>query len=87
MNWIRCADRISISISNIRYADRITISSSNFRSGDRILRPHDATGGAAMKTIKLQHNKPNNSNNHNFRYFEKYCIFLVSLSIAKQFLS
>ena len=74
MNWIRSADRISISRSNIR-------------SADRILRSHDATGGAAMKTIKLQHNKPNNNNSHNFSHFEKNCILLVYLSITKQFLS
>ena len=74
MNWIRSADRISISRSNIR-------------SADRILRSHDATGGAVMKTIKLQHNKPNNNNSHNFSHFEKNCILLVCLSINKQFLS
>ena len=45
MNWIRSADRISVSRSNIR-------------SADRILRSHEATGGAAMKTIKLQHKRP-----------------------------
>ena len=100
MNWIRSADRITISRSNIRSADRITISRSNIRSADRIsisrsnirsadriLRSHDATGGAAMKTIKLQHNKPNNNNSHNFSHFEKNCILLVYLSITKQFLS
>ena len=53
MNWIWSADRISISRSSIRSADRITISRSNIRSADRILRSHDATGGAAMKTIKV----------------------------------
>ena len=87
MNWIQSADRISISISNIRYADQITISRSNIRSADRILRPHDATGGAAMNTIKLKHNKTNNNNSHNFSHFEKNCILLVYLSITKQFLS
>ena len=87
MNWIQSADRISISISNIRYADQITISRSNIRSADRILRPHDAKGSATMKTIKLQHNKPNNNNSHNFSHFEKNCILLVYFSVTKQFLS
>ena len=72
MNWIRSADRISISRSNIR-------------SADRILQSHDVTGGA--KTIKLQDNKPNNNNSNNFSHFEKNCILLVYLSITKQFLS
>ena len=87
MNWIRSADRISISISNVWYVDRITISRSNIRSADRTWRPHDATGGAAMKTIKLKHNKPNNNNSHNFSHFEKNCILLVYFSRTKQFLS
>ena len=100
MNWIRSADRISISRSNIRSADGITISRSNIRSvdritisrsniwsADRILRSHDATGGVTMKTIKLQHNKPNNNNSNNFIHFEKNCILLVYLPLTKQFLS
>ena len=84
---IRSADRICISRSNIRSVDRITISRSNIRSADRILRFHDATGGAAMKIIKLQHNKPNNNNSHNLSHFEKNCFLLVYFSITKQFLS
>ena len=37
-----------------------------------------------MKTIKLQHNKPNNNNSHNFSHFEKTCILLVYLSFLNQ---
>ena len=72
---IRSADRITISRSNIRSADRISISRSNIRSADRILRSHDATGGAVMKTIKLQHNKPNNNNSHNLVILRKIAFY------------
>ena len=84
---IQSADQIFDLQILIRSANRITISRSNIQSADRILRSHDATGDAAMKTIKLQHNKPNNNNSHNFSHFEKYCILLVYLSIIKQFFS
>ena len=50
---------------------------------DRILRSHDATGGAAMKTINLQHNKPNNNNSHNFSHFEKK-LHSISLFVNNQ---